>query len=162
VADTGSRLDGGRTATARAGLRVPGDLDRAFALVADVRRHPQWSPKRLRIADLPAGGVLEPGSSFTSYGVLPGDKDHRNEVVVTRLEPPHLLELRSTDDSGTYVNTFRVDAEGEGVVTVVRELTIPRPGGLLGLATPLFVRLVLQSDLRKGMSQLAQLLRAAG
>ncbi len=150
-----------RTATARAGIRVPGDAATVFALVADVSRHPQWSPKRLRITDLPVGRALEVGSSFTSYGVLPGAKDHRNDVVVTRLEPPHLLQLRSTDVSGTYVNTFRVVQEDPETVTVVRELTMPRPGGLLGAMTPWFVRFVLGKDLRAGMAQLVLLLRAA-
>lgn len=155
-------LDGDRVATARAAIRVPGDVGDVFAYVADVSRHPLWSPKMLRIADLPAGGVLEVGSSFTSYGAIPGDKEHRNEVVVTELRPPHRLVLRSTDGSGTYVNTFDVEQDGEGTVRVTRELTMPRPDGLLGVTTPVFVRLVLRKELRAGMARLAALLRAAG
>ncbi len=154
-----SPLDARRTVTARAAIRVPGDAAAVFAVVADVSRHPRWSPKALRIAGLPAGGPSQAGSSFTSYGVLPGEREHRNDVVVTRLEPPHLLELRSTDASGTYVNTFRVEQDDEQTVTLVRELTMPRPDGLLGATAPLFARLVLAKDLRRGLARLADLLR---
>jgi len=153
---------GRSTAVARAAIELPGDPAEVFAFVADVSRHPLWSPKALRITDLPAGGELGVGATFVSRGVLPGDKDHRNDVVVVELDVPRLLVLESTDATGTYRNTFRVGPGPGGGTRLVRELELPRPGGLLGVTTPLFVRLVLVRDLRKGLRLLSRALRAAG
>ncbi|HEX8498290.1 MAG TPA: SRPBCC family protein [Actinomycetales bacterium] len=152
----------GRTAVARAAIDLPGDPAEVFAFVADVSRHPLWSPRALRITGLPDDGALAVGSSFVSHGVLPGDKDHRNDVVVVELDPPRLLVLESTDASGTYRNTFRVSPRPGGGSHLDRELELPRPAGLLGVTTPVFVRLVMARDLQKGLRLLARASRAAG
>lgn len=149
-----------RRVTATAGVFVSRPPEQVFAYVADVSRHHEWSPKRFRVGGLPLDGVLEVGSTFTSYGQLPGRPDHRNEVRVVALDPPHRLVLESTDGSGTYVNTFSVTGDGDGSV-VERELSLPRPGGLLTLTLPVFVRLVLGRDLSDGLRRMAVRVNAA-
>lgn len=146
-------------ATVRAAVAVDRAPEQVFAYLADVSRHGQWSPKRLRIADLPADGELVVGTTFTSYGHLPGRPEHRNDVRVTELDPPRRLVLESTDASGTYRSTFVVTPRGSGS-TVLRELELPRPDGLLGLTLPLFLRRVLGRDLAKGLGNLATRLAA--
>ena len=150
-----------RRATASAAVFVRRPPEQVFAYVADVSRHGQWSPKKLSMADLPADGVLVAGSTFTSYGHLPGEDAHRNDVRVLTLDHPRVLVLESTDLSGTYRNTFDVTEQGEGSV-VTRQLDLPRPDGALGLMVPLFVRLVLGRDLAKGLRRLASQLHSQG
>lgn len=148
-----------RRATARSAVYVDRPPEQVFAHVADVSRHGQWSPKMLRVADLPGDGALVAGSTFTSFGQLPGHADHRNEVRVVELDPPHRLVLESRDGSGTYLNTFTVIERGAGSV-VRREIDLPRPAGLQGLTMPLFIRLVLGRDLAKGLRNLESQLRS--
>lgn len=145
--------------TARAAVFVDLPPEQVFAYVADVSRHGQWSPKDFRVTDLPLAGELVVGSTFTSYGQLPGRTDHRNDVRVVELEPPERIVLESTDASGTYRSTFVVTARGDGS-TVLRELEMPRPGGLLGVTMPLFIRTVLGRDMSKGLRNLATRLRS--
>jgi hypothetical protein len=52
-----------------------------FDYLTQVSRHGEWSPKPWRVEGDP--GALIQGSKFTSYGWVPGDKEHRNEVEVT-------------------------------------------------------------------------------
>ena len=139
---------------ARAAVYVDRPPAQVFAYVADVSRHAQWSPRPFRVADLPPGGELVAGSTFTSYGHLPGRTDHRNEVRVLELAPPERLVLESVDASGTYRSTFVVAARGTGS-TVLRELDLPRPGGVLGVTMPLFIRSVLGRDMSTGLRDLA-------
>jgi len=108
-------------ATVRAAVAVDRPPEQVFAYVADVSRHGQWSPKKLRVTDLPADGELTVGTTFTSYGHLPGRPEHRNDVRVLELDPPRRLVLESTDASGTYRSTFEVAPNGSGR-NVVREL----------------------------------------
>ena len=148
-----------RRARIAAVVAVDRSPEQVFDYVADVSRHERWSPQRFRVVDLPADGALVIGSTFTSYGQLPGRPDHRNDVRVVEIDPPHRLVLESTDGSGTYRNTFNVTPRGQGSL-VTRELDLPRPPGLLGLTLPLFLRSVLGRDLSKGLRKLAAQLRS--
>lgn len=145
--------------TARAFVHVDRPPDQVFAYVADISRHAQWSPKPFRVTDLPPSGELVVGSTFTSYGYLPGRSEHRNEVRVLELEPPERVVLESVDASGTYRSTFVVTARGSGS-TVLRELDLPRPDGILGMTMPLFLRSVLGRDMSTGLRNLATQLRS--
>lgn len=145
--------------TARAAVYVDRPPEQVFAYVADVSRHARWSPKPFRVADLPSGGELVVGSTFTSYGHLPGRTDHRNDVRVLDLQAPERVVLESTDASGTYRSTFVVTARGAGAM-VLRELDLPRPGGVLGVTMPLFIRSVLGRDMARGLRNLATQLHA--
>lgn len=145
--------------TARAIVYVDRPPEQVFAYVADVSRHARWSPKPFRVADLPPTGEMVVGSTFTSYGYLPGRSDHRNEVRVLELEPPERLVLESVDASGTYRSTFVVAPRDSGS-TVLRELDLPRPEGVLGITMPLFIRSVLGRDMSKGLRNLATQLRS--
>ena len=140
--------------TVRAVVYVDRPPEQVFAYVADVSRHAQWSPKPFHVGDLPPTGELVVGSTFTSYGHLPGRSEHRNEVRVLELEPSERLVLESVDASGTYRSTFVVAPRGSGS-TVLRELDLPRPDGVLGVTMPLFIRSVLGPDMSRGLRNLS-------
>ena len=129
--------------------RPPGEV---FDYVADVRRHHEWSPKPYRVDGLP-DGPLTAGASFTSYGWIPGDKDHRNEVEVTALQRPTRFELTSHERGESFVNRFDVQADGGGS-SITRTVDWARPTGVLGLLFPLIKVAVINPAVGKQMQLL--------
>jgi uncharacterized protein YndB with AHSA1/START domain len=140
------------------------DVDRppaeVFAYLADVARHGEWSPRPWHAEGLTAGAPVSVGTRFTSYGWLPGDKQHRNEVEVTALEAPTRLVLTSTDAGEQFVNTFTVTPRGSGS-RVDRTMDSPLPGGFIGLVFPVLRALLIKPDVAKGMRKLGANLEAA-
>jgi uncharacterized protein YndB with AHSA1/START domain len=143
-----------------AGVDVERPPDEVFAYLSDVARHGEWSPRPWRVEGLAPGAPVAVGTRYTSYGWLPGDKDHRNEVEVTALEAPSRLVLTSTDQGEQFVNTFTVTAQGSGS-RVQRTMDMPRPGGLLGLAFPLLRAALIKPDVTKGLRNLGARVTAA-
>ena len=129
--------------------RTPAEV---FAYLADVGKHPEWSPKPLRIEGVTAGPV-KPGDTFTSYGVIPGDKNHRNDVTVAECTAPTRLVLDATEKGEHFVNTFEVTARGTGS-TLTRTLDMPKPGLPLALLMPLIKSAFIQPDVTKGLRTL--------
>jgi uncharacterized protein YndB with AHSA1/START domain len=130
----------------------------AFEYLADVSRHAEWSPKSYR-AEMTSEGPVRPGSTFRSFGALPGDKEHANDVEVTVLDAPRILVLTSTDKSDQFINTFDVESVGEGS-RITRTMDSPNPTGLLRLVFPLIFALVIQPDVKKGLRNLQVKLNA--
>src|SRR5438067_5528736 len=130
-----------------ASVRIAKPPEQVFAYVADVSKHGEWSPKPLRIEDM--SGPVAKGTTFTSYGTIPGDKNHRNDVEVTEYAPPTRLALRSVEKDQHFFNTFEISAEGNES-TLTRTMDMPLPGGVLGVVFPLFVP-VIRRDVQKGL-----------
>lgn len=130
------------------------DVDRTpaevFAYLADVARHGEWSPRPLRVEGATPGAPATEGSRFTSYGWIPGDAEHRNDVEVTQADAPSRLRLRSTAGPVVCHNEFTVTPHGRGS-RVERVMEMPRPAGLVGFVFPVIVRLVIRPDLAKGL-----------
>lgn len=126
--------------------------DAVFDYLADVTKHGEWSPKPLRIEGIEPGAV-KPGDTFTSYGVIPGDKKHRNDVTVTEVTAPSRLVLESADKGATFVNTFTLQAAGAGT-TVTRTMDMPSPPFPVSVLFPLIKAGVIQPDVRKGLQKL--------
>lgn len=132
-------------------LVVPNPPERVFALLADVQRHAEWSPKKFRVEAV--SGPVQKGTTFVSYGWLPGDADHRNDVEVTEFEPPHRLVLTATDRGEQFVNTFVLTPEGSGT-RIERSLDLPRPDGVIGALFPIVAARVIRPDMAKGLRKL--------
>ncbi len=130
--------------------RAPVDV---FNYLADVARHGEWSPKGYRVEGLPVGQPITQGSRFTSYGWLPRDNDHRNEVEATEVRAPDRLVLTSTDSGQRFVNTFRLSPTGAGT-RVERVMDMPRPGGVTGVLFPLIATFLIKPDVAKGLGKL--------
>lgn len=130
----------------------------AFTYLTDVAKHAEWSPKPYRV-EMTSDGPLRLGSTFRSFGSLPGDKDHANDVEVTVLDAPLTLVLTSTDNGDEFINRFDVEAVGEGS-RITRTMDSPNPTGVLGLVFPLIFALVIQPDVKKGLRNLQDRLNA--
>jgi uncharacterized protein YndB with AHSA1/START domain len=124
----------------------------AFAYLSDVGRHAEWSPKPYRVDPVP-GLPLQQGSTYQSFGVVPGDKQHANNVEVTLVDAPHRLVLTSTDKGEQYVHRFDVEASGRGS-RITRTVEAPQPKGFVRLVFPLIFALFINPEVSKGMTML--------
>jgi uncharacterized protein YndB with AHSA1/START domain len=123
-----------------------------FAYVSDVSKHGEWSPKPMRVEGV-APGPVKTGDSFTSFGVIPGDKNHRNDVTVAESTPPTRLVFDSTEKGEHFINTFELQASGAGT-TLTRTMDVPKPGPPLSLMMPLIKSAFIQPDVKKGLGKL--------
>ena len=71
-----------------------------FDYIADVSKHAEWSPKPYRVEG--STRRVNVGDTFTSVGTIPGDKNHRNEVMVAECSSPRRLVLDSLEKSKIY------------------------------------------------------------
>jgi uncharacterized protein YndB with AHSA1/START domain len=141
-------------------VRVARPPAAVFSYLADVSRHAEWSPKAYRVEGVSPGDQVAPGSTFVSYGWLPNDKDHRNEVEATVVDAPNRLVLTSSDGDEKFVNTFTVTPAGDGSV-VERAMDMPRPGGTMGAVFPLILATLVKPNVNKGMANLKRSLETA-
>ena len=142
-----------RHETVTASVHVERPPTAVFDYLADVARHGEWSPKAYRVEGVAVGHRVQAGKRFTSYGWLPGDKDHRNDVEVTAVQAPSRLVLSSADKGQVTANTFTVTAERNGS-RVERVIDLQRPGGVVGVVFPLIARLLIRPDVAKGLARL--------
>lgn len=141
-------------------VRVDRPPAEVFAYLTDVTKHADWSPKAYRVEGV--DGPVTKGTTFTSYGWIPGDSEHKNEVEVTECDPPSRFVLCSTEKDQQFINTFELSAEGAGT-KVVRTLDMPSPGGAAGLLLPLLIPTLIKPGVQKGMNMLkANLEKASG
>ncbi|MDH4353124.1 MAG: SRPBCC family protein [Actinomycetota bacterium] len=142
-------------------VQVARPPEEVFAYLTDVSRHAEWSPKAYRVEGMSAGDHVVEGSQFVSYGWLPNDKDHRNDVEATVVDAPSRLELTSSESGEKFVNTFTVTA-AEGGSQVDRTMDMPRPGGALGAVFPVVLATLVKPNVKKGMGMLKSSLESPG
>ena len=133
-------------------IEVPVSAEVAFSYLADVSRHSEWSPKSFWI-DPPPELPLAVGSTFTSHGHIPGDKDHTNDVEVVEYDPPRALVLASTERGERYVHRFEVVDTASGCA-ITRTVDSPKPTGIFGLLFPVLFHLLIKPEVSKGMEML--------
>ena len=124
----------------------------AFHYLSDVGRHAEWSPKPYRVDPVP-DPPLQQGTVYQSYGAIPGDKQHANDVEVTLVDAPRRLVLTSTDKGERYVHQFDVEASGRGS-RITRTVEAPQPRGFVRLFFPLIFAIFINPEVSKGMSML--------
>ena len=134
--------------------RPPQDV---FEYLTQVNRHGEWSPKPWRVEGDP--GPLALGTKFTSIGVVPGDKSHRNEVEVTDCTPPSRIRWETDEKEGHFANTFVLTPEGSGT-RVERVFEIPEQKGFVGVIFPLISRFLIRPNFQKGLSLFKQRLES--
>lgn len=122
-----------------------------FDYLADVTKHAEWSPKPYRVEGV--SGPVRAGDRFTSYGAVPGDKDHRNEVEVVEVTRPTRLVLDAIERGEHFVSTFELRPSGGGTV-LTRTMDAPKPRGLLALVFPLVAAVFIRPDVQKGLRNL--------
>lgn len=140
--------------TARSVDRFSTTIDRppdvVFAYLSDVSRHGEWSPRPFRIEG--SSGPVAAGDHFTSVGNVPGDKHHRNDVTVVECAARRLV-LDSVDRGEHFVNTFEVQADGDGS-RVTRTVDAPKPSFPLSVVFPLIMAAFIRPDVTKGLANL--------
>jgi uncharacterized protein YndB with AHSA1/START domain len=140
-------------ATATASVEVGKPPAEVFAYLCQVSRHGEWSPRAYRVEGIEAGVPLQQGTRYTSFGWVPRDPDHRNDVEVSEVTAPTRLVLTATDGGEQFISTFTVTPSGTGC-RVQRVLDMPRPGGLIGLVFPLILAALVKPDVAKGLGRL--------
>ena len=102
---------------------VKASLQRAFAYVSDLTRHPEWSDGELKIQEVIPGPVAV-GKEYHSRGEVATQKDRLNTVRVSDYEPPLRFGFVANDpDAGdiSHIFTFK---EQNGGVLVERTMTL--------------------------------------
>jgi len=125
--------------------------DEVFAYLADVQKHGEWSPKAYRVEGVE--GPVQLGSKFTSWGWVPKDADHRNEVEVTSFDPPRTIEFTGREKGEDFRNTYVLIPAVSGT-RIDRTLDFPKPGGFGGVMFPLVMGGFIKPATNKGMKML--------
>jgi uncharacterized protein YndB with AHSA1/START domain len=134
--------------------------DEVFDYLADVRHHADWSPKAYRIEGLAAGPVGK-GTTFTSYGWIPRDADHRNDVEVTEYERPSRFVLTSREQGEEFYNRYTLTLV-DGGTKVDRTMDMPTPPGFQGAIFPLVLGGFIKPAVGKGMKMFKANLEGSG
>lgn len=129
-----------------------------FDYLADFTKHPEWSPKPYRVEGAPT--VATKGATFTSWGWIPGDKEHQNEVEITEVVAPRRLSWVGRDKGEDFINTFVLTPDGTDT-RIEKTMDMPVPGGFVGVLFPVIMKLVVKPGVQKGMNLLEQRLNAA-
>ncbi|MGH2595549.1 MAG: SRPBCC family protein [Actinomycetota bacterium] len=138
-------------AKAQLSILVNRKPDEVFAYLSDVRKHAEWSPKAYRVEGV--DGPLEMGSMFTSYGWVPKDADHRNDVEVTAFDPPRRIEFTGREKGEDFLNTYVLTPQGDAT-RINRTIDMPKPDGVGGALFPLILGGFIKPATNKGMKML--------
>ncbi|MGZ6544711.1 MAG: SRPBCC family protein [Actinomycetota bacterium] len=131
--------------------------EEVFAYPADVRRHAEWSPKAYRVEGV--DGPVGLGSRFTSYGWVPKDAEHRNDVEVTEFEPSTRLRFTAREKGEDFLSTYVLTPQGDAT-RVDKLIDMPKPAGVSGALFPLVVGGFIRPATQKGMNMLKAELEA--
>src|SRR3954453_23867420 len=91
-------------------IEIDAPVERVFALVADIRCHPEGAYNTIAVRHLDGPEVGE-GAHYASVvtGAVPGSKtDVKGEIKVMGYESPRQLMYECKDSSGTYRWTFHL------------------------------------------------------
>jgi len=134
-------------------VEIKGTAEQVWPLVGDVQHHADWSPKPYR-ANWLSGEPNAVGSTFESFGWLPGKSENRMEGEVTESDPLRRYAVRTRDDKGnTYVNTFVLTTSGDST-TVEKIQDTPDPTGFMKLMWPILNGVYVHSAQQKGLDLL--------
>lgn len=147
---------GGRV-KAQVSVVVNRKRDEVFGYLADVTKHADWSPKAYRVEGF--DGPVQLGTRFTSYGWVPKDADHRNDVEVTAFDPPRKIEFTGREKGEDFLNTYVLTPQGDAT-RIDRTLDFPKPSGFTGVIFPLFLGGFIKPATNKGMKMLKANLEA--
>lgn len=145
-------------------LHMQADPETIYALVADVTRTPEFSPEivQVRWLDGATGPVV--GARFKARNKMPNRPAFTNKPAVTVVEPGAVFAFSRTEAFGGTVEwryEFVPDADGRGT-TVSESYTVTKPVSRFGwfIIGTLFARKDRRADLRRGMEQTLERLRA--
>jgi uncharacterized protein YndB with AHSA1/START domain len=122
----------GTMPSARRQAMVDAPVERVWALIGDVNRHPEWWP---RVEDVQCE-LLEEGCTYRQVTKRPGNTIETT-ISIERLDDCHELAVRCLD-TGMYAR-FLLTAVQEGTF-VDGELGVEAHGAMERVVTPMFIR----------------------
>jgi uncharacterized protein YndB with AHSA1/START domain len=132
-----------------------------FETLADLENHSQWSDKTYK-ATKTSDGPAGVGSTFDSWGWLPGKKENLNHVTVTAYEPGRRFAFDAVDPSGPVVPTDFLLADEDGGTSVTRTSTIPKPGGFQGFIWPVLFPALVKPAFQKNLDMFKAVMESKG
>ena len=143
-------------------LHMDAQPDAVYAFISDVTRTPEISPEILECTWLDGATAPAVGARFKARNKVPNRPSWPNKPVITVVEPGHKIAWARTEPFGGTVEwtyTFAPDDDGT-LVTETYEVT--KPMGAVGwfIIGTLFARKDRRTDLRNGMNETLQRLRA--
>jgi uncharacterized protein YndB with AHSA1/START domain len=133
-----------------------------YALVADVTRTPEFSPEIIECTWLDGATGPAVGARFKGRNKMPNRPAFSNKPVVTVVEPGRTFAFDRTEPFGGTVEwRYVFEPDGDGTM-VTESYTVTKPVSRFGwfLIGTLFARKDRQTDLRRGMEQTLERLRA--
>ncbi|HUZ88812.1 MAG TPA: SRPBCC family protein [Candidatus Acidoferrales bacterium] len=97
----------------------------AYAYVADLTRHPEWSPEAMMIAP-ESDGPVGVGSRFSAEGGL-FSRRGRSKVTITALEPPAQIEFEVEGATTITGHVFTFSSYGGGTTITRQPFGIKQP-----------------------------------
>ncbi len=136
-----------------ASLSINAPIDAVWPWVADITKHPQWSPKPYSVA-LISGVNGTVGSKYSSTGfVPPNDKNHQNEVELTELVPHSKVVFTAHDANGYFLNSYKLESVGQGTLVTFQH-DFPTMKGAARILVPILVPLTGKKEALKRLGLL--------
>jgi uncharacterized protein YndB with AHSA1/START domain len=126
--------------------------EQVWALVADLDRQPEWSPKPFKVEWL-SGEPNAVGSTFRSTGWLPQDKQHAMEGSVTINDPMNTFEVVTHDAKEEWRNRYDVKASGSQTA-VMKTMEGPPLSGAKKAVYSVILAVFVKGAVQKGMNML--------
>jgi ligand-binding SRPBCC domain-containing protein len=133
-----------------------------YAVVADVTRTPELSPEILECTWLDGATGPAVGARFKARNKVPNRPAWHNKPVVTVMDPGREFAFARTEPFGGTVEwRYRFEPDGDGTL-VTESYEVTKPMGRVGwfIIGTLFARKDRRSDLRSGIEQTLERLRA--
>ena len=122
----------------------------AFALISDIERHGEWSPRAFEAARLDSGPIGV-GTRYRTAGQKGARKGpmRTTEVSVTEFEPPTRFGFEAIEAAGTYRTTFVISPLGTG--SRIMRIVDPPTTGLVPFIRHRLLGPVVRSYVQKNM-----------
>ena len=129
--------------------------EKAYAYVADIQRHAEWSPDDLKVSGAGPAGV---GATYETVGHLQG-KPNPSTVEVEALEPGRRVVFTSTDKMSAWRHEFTF-TPADGGTRVDRTVSVIKAPFMLNVVFPLLHPFVIGPGNMKSMNMLREKLEA--
>jgi hypothetical protein len=129
----------------------------AYAYVADITTHPEWSPDSMRI-DPEQAGPPAVGAKYKAVGHLVG-KPNSSLVEITGLTPGRSVTFTATDGNSVFQHEFTFTEEPNGT-RIDRNVTALKSPLIFKIISPVLEPLVIRPGSMKCMGLLKDRLEA--
>src|SRR5207248_1111660 len=125
----------------------------AYAYVADLPRHPEWSPDEMQIVP-EAPGPVEVGRAYRAEGKLVG-RPNPSTVEVTAMEEPRRFAFKATDANSQWLHEFTFTPSDAGT-RIDRRVTVLRAPAIFPIIFSILHPFVIGPGNMRSMGMLKQ------